>query len=71
MRSLIFYIMFFASGFAWGAMPSASIGDVFMFRKDCASASQQYKMELEKSFNPYVASNLAVSLYCLDNKKEA
>jgi tetratricopeptide (TPR) repeat protein len=64
MRILFFYIMFCYSEFVMGSFPSASIADVFMERKDCSSAVEQYNKELERSYNPYIASNLAVALFC-------
>jgi tetratricopeptide (TPR) repeat protein len=70
MRILFFYMVFFYTGFLMGAFPSASIADVFMARKDCSSAVDQYKKELAKSYNPYIASNLAISLLCSEGDQK-
>jgi hypothetical protein len=49
----------------------AAIGDVFMQRKDCKSAEEQYIKELARAYNPFIASNLAVAKICLRMNAEA
>jgi tetratricopeptide (TPR) repeat protein len=65
----LFYFFFFIN--IYPAKLDLAVGDAFIYKGDCKSALASYKRYIKEKYNPLVASNMAISYFCMKDYTEA